>query len=128
MAQEVGRTTHGGAPGRPEWRREISTGLKCVHTEEDRSCIRMDFGFEPSGLPETVRAMIVGEGSGSAVGGEPIHAGPPGRSVWDGEVTGKHPSHAQSEYMLPNAFNQTGNRFVANAVRRMQTRFGDRIE
>lgn len=39
-----------------------------------------------------------------------------------------HPSRAKSEYDLPEEFNQQGNRFVENAVRRMQTKFGDRLE
>lgn len=29
---------------------------------------------------------------------------------------------------MPQGFNQNGNRFVENAVRRMQTRFGDRLD
>lgn len=88
----------------------------------------MDFGYGPSGLPEKVRAMIVEEGSGSAVGNAPIHAGPFGRNVWDGNVSGKHPSRAKSEYTLPVEFNQKGNRFVPNAMKRMRSRFGDRTE
>ena len=72
--------------------------------------------------------MIVKAGSGSAVGNAPIHAGPTGRSVWDGDVTGKHPSKTKSEYELPDAFNQTGNQFIENAMRMMQTEFGQLTE
>ena len=127
MRAEVGRTTHGGAPGKPAWRAEIAANLEPIATAVSSEGISVDFGYSPSGQADEVRAMVVNEGSGSAASGEAIHAGPTGRSVWDAELAGKHPSRAQSEYDLPEAFNQQGNRFVENAVRRMQTRFGDRL-
>jgi hypothetical protein len=72
--------------------------------------------------------MIVEAGAGSAAGNAPIHAGPTGRSVWDDDVSGQHPSRAKSEYLLPAEFNQAGNQFVENAMRIMQTYFGDITE
>ncbi len=128
MRAEAGRTTNGGAPGKPEWRREIAGNLNHVATAVAGDGISMDFGYSPAGLADEVRAMVVNEGSGSAAGGAAIHAGPTGRSVWDSELSGRHPSRAKTEYDLPEGFNQKGNRFVENAVRRMQTRFGDRLE
>lgn len=128
MRAEAGRTTNGGAPGKPEWRREIARNLNHMATAIASDGISMDFGYSPDSPADEVRAMVVNEGSGSAAGGETIHAGPTGRSVWDGELSGRHPSRAKSEYDLPQGFNQKGNRFVENAVRRMQTRFGDRLD
>lgn len=124
MRREVVKTNHGGAPGKPGWRREIADNLDHVATAVTGDSVSMDFGYSPSGRADEVRAMIVDAGSGSAAGGSSIHAGPPGRSVWDDDVSRKHPSNARSEYDLPDAFNQKGNRFVENAVRIMKAEFG----
>ncbi len=128
MKREVHHTTHGGAPGKPGWRNEIASNLTHTATAITADSISMDFGYTPDHQADEVRAMIVEAGSGSAVGGAAIHAGPTGRSVWDGDVSGKHPSEAKSVYDLPAEFNQKGNQFVENAVRMMQTDFGDHIE
>ena len=128
MKREVGRTTHGGAPGKPAWRDEIARNLTHVATAVSGDSVSMDFGYSPSDKADLVRAMIVEDGSGSAIGNDPIHAGPTGRSVWDEDVSGKHPSRAKTEYNLPDAFNQVGNQFVENAVRMMQTEFGRATE
>ena len=124
MRREAAKTTYGGAPGKPDWRKEIADNLDHVTTAVTGDSVSMDFGYSPSGKADEVRAMIVAVGSGSSAGGSAIHAGPPGRSVWDGDVSGKHPSNAKSEYDLPAAFNQKGNQFVENAMRIMKTEFG----
>lgn len=128
MRRETGRTTHGGAPGTPTWRKEIASNLEHTVTAVTEGSISMDFGYSPSNKADEVRAMIVESGSGSAAGGVAIHAGPTGRSVWDEDVSGKHPSRAKTEYALPAEFNQKGNQFVENAMRMMQTEFGNQIE
>ena len=112
MRREAAKTTHGGAPGKPDWRKEIANNLDHIATAVTGDSVSMDFGYSPSGKADEVRAMIVAVGSGSSAGGSAIHAGPPGRSVWDGDVSGKHPS------------NQKGNQFVENAMRIMKTEFG----
>lgn len=128
MRREIQHTTHGGAPGKPGWRRAISDNLEHISTSITDGGVSMDFGYSPDDLPDTVRAMIVEEGSGSAVGGAPIHAGPPGRQVWDDALSGRHPSQAKSEYDLPGAFNQKGNQFIENAMREMETEYGEITE
>ena len=85
MRAEAGRTTNGGAPGKPKWRREIARNLNHMATAIASDGISMDFGYSPDSPADEVRAMVVNEGSGSAAGGETVHAGPTGRSVWDGE-------------------------------------------
>lgn len=124
MRREVMNTTHGGAPGKPEWRQEIARNLDQTAVAVTDDSVSMDFGYSPSGKADEVRAMIVEAGSGSAAGGKAIHAGPSGRSVWNSNLDGKHPSNAKSVYNLPAEFNQTGNQFVENAIRMMQTEFG----
>lgn len=129
MQEEIQRTTHGQAPGKPEWRNEISGMLKEVYREITDSTIEVGVG-QPDSLERScqyvfVRAMIIAEGSGSAVGGSPITAGPPGRTVWNNDLSSQHASNAKSEYTLPAAFNQRGNHFVDNAVKRMQKHFSD---
>ena len=90
MRREVAKTTHGGAPGKPDWRREIANNLDHIATAVTGDSVSMDFGYSPSGKADEVRAMIVAAGSGSAAGGSAIHAGPPGRSVWDDDVSLRH--------------------------------------
>ena len=124
MRREVMNTTHGGAPGKPEWRQEIAQKVENTKTEITDDAVEMQFGYEPAGKADKVRAMIVESGSGSAVGRAAIHAGPTGRVVWNSELDGRHKSKAKSVYDLPAAFNQTGNQFVENAMRMMQTEFG----
>ena len=128
MRREVRHTSHGDAPGKPEWRKEIESNLERTAIAVADDSISMDFGYSPSDKADEVRAMIVEAGSGSAVGGKAIYAGPKGRSVWDNDVRGKHPSKVKKKYKMPAEFNQKGNMFVENAVRRMQTEFGDSIE
>ena len=124
MQREVINTTHGGAPGKPDWRKEIARNLGKTAVAVTDDSVSMDFGYSPSDKADEVRAMLVEAGSGSAAGDKPITAGPNGRSVWNSELDGKHPSRAKSVYKLPAEFNQKGNKFVENAIRMMQTEFG----
>lgn len=124
MQHEVINTTHGGASGKPDWRKEIVRNLDKTAVAVTDDSVSMDFGYSPSDKADEVRAMLVEAGSGSAAGGKPITAGPNGRSVWNSELDGKHPSRAKSVYKLPAEFNQKGNKFVENAMRMMQTEFG----
>lgn len=128
MKREVMNTTHGGAPGKPDWRKEIARNLDKTAVAVADDSVSMDFGYSPSDRADEVRAMVVEAGSGSAAGGKPITAGPNGRSVWNSELDGKHPSRAKSVYKLPAEFNQKGNLFVENAMRMMQTEFGTMTE
>ncbi len=128
MRQEAQRTVGGGGPGKPAWRSELAANLDHLATAVSDTSVSMDFGYSPSGKADLVRAMIIEAGAGSAAGNAPIHAGPTGRSVWDDDVSGQHPSRAKTEYLLPTAFNQAGNRFMENAMRIMQTFYGDITE
>lgn len=128
MRREVGRTTHCGAPGKPEWRREISSNLEQTAAAMTDDSVSIDVGYSPSNKADEVRAMVVEAGSGSAAGGKAIQAGPNGRSVWNSELDGKHPSRAKSVYNLPAEFNQRGNQFVENAMKMMRTELGIQTE
>lgn len=125
MKREARMTTHGESPGKPAWRDDIADGIKRQETRKVGNGIGMDFGYVPRNEAELVRAMVVTEGSGKAVGNPPITAGPEGRSVWDGDVTGRHPSRAKDEYALPDAFNQTGNQWLLDALMQMDGRYGE---
>lgn len=124
MRREVMNTTHGGAPGKPEWRKDIARNLDKTAVAVTDDSVSMDFGYSLSDKADETRAMVVEAGSGSAAGGKPITAGPTGREVWNSELDGKHPSRAKSVYKLPAEFNQKGNSFVDNSMRMMQTEFG----
>lgn len=129
MREEIQRTTNGGAPGKPSWRNEISSMLRETYRVVANGYIEAEVGVpyevsEGNGY-ELVRAMLIAYGGGSAAGGEPITAGPHGRSVWNENLDGKHPSRAESTYQLPSGFNQRGNNFVENAMKRMNKHFND---
>lgn len=123
MAQELHITTHGGAPGKPAWRDEVERNLGHVATAVTKDGISMDFGYSPSGLADKVRALIIAYGSGDKAvgGGDKILQGPEGRDVWNDGLTGKHPSGSTITQELPDEFNQLGNLFVSNAMRRAET-------
>ena len=72
--------------------------------------------------------LAYGSGDKAEGGGSPIHAGPVGRKVWDGELASRKTSTAKSVYKLPDAFNQQGNLFVDNALKRTQAKFGGHLE
>lgn len=125
MQQEVMQTVHGGGPGKPDWRREITRVLGEVYEQIANDYIEAGVGVPSDENIETiVKAMIVEQGSGSAVGRPPIHT-KPGQLVWDDDMSGKHRSNAESVYDLPTAFNQQGNHFVENAMKRMKKHFQD---
>lgn len=129
MRQEIEKTTHGQAPGKPSWRKEVSSLLRETYRLITSSYMEFEVGV-PYEVAETllIKAMIIHEGSGSVVGNPAIHAGPPGRPVWDGDLSGKKASSASSEYLLPAGFNQTGNKFVQNATRRMKAFFDEILD
>lgn len=122
--------THGGAPGKPGWREDIARNIGITACAITADSVSVDVGYVPTGKADEVRAMVVGYGSGDKAegGGEAIHAGPTGRSVWGKDLDGKHPSRAKTMYPLPEAFNQEGNQFVSNALRRAQAQFGERVQ
>ena len=128
MKREVQSTTHGGAPGKPSWRDALKSGIKRQETRKTGAALEMDFGYKPGSESELVRAMIITEGGGSAVGNAPITAGPTGRSVWDDDVSGRYPSQAESEHELPDAFNQQGNEWLKSALIQYEGRYGDVLE
>lgn len=127
MGKEVMRTVHGGGPGKPAWRSRTKEQLKVVEEQIADLYLEAKVGFDPSAaITDFIKAMIIDDGSGSAgPTGHCIVAGPPGRSVWDDNIDGQHPSEAKSQYMLPGAFNQEGNHFIDNAVKLMKKHYED---
>lgn len=128
MEQEVMRTVEGGGPGKPAWRANVRDSLKVVEEMITDDYLEAKVGFDANATYTSfIKAMLISEGAGSAAGGSPIQAGPTGRAVWDNDLSGKHPSRAQTTYDLPAGFNQPGNHFVENAVRLMRVHFDDVI-
>lgn len=111
----VGRTGKGG-PGDVNWRRDLASDIHRLFENITDSMLEYGVGVDYTEAYMKVRANIIDLGSGSAVeGGKAIHAGPPGRQVWNDELTGKHGSDAQ-ERMLPSGFNHPGNDYVTKAL------------
>lgn len=128
--QEVVRPNVGGGPGKPGWREAAKEHMNVLEERFVDNYLEADVGYDMKGaFSDFVKTMLILQGGGSAApGGSPITAGPPGRSVWDNNLDGKHPSSAKSEYTMPDGWNQPGNKFMENAVRRMQTFFYDIID
>ena len=133
MRKEIKKTTYGDSPGKPKWRREISSLLQEVYREVTDNYIEFGVGQSDELAFNTfVKAMLITYGSGfmaysNATGGYAtgsITAGPPGRMVWDNDMAGKHPSKAKSTYEIPQ-FNQEGNHFIYNSMLLMQKHFDD---
>lgn len=123
-------TVHGGGPGKPDWRNEISESLDEVFEEVTDNYIKVGVGVPaPSSrkLATLVKAMIIESGAGSAVGREPIKT-KPGQLVWDNDMNRRHRSKAKSVYQLPAAFNQQGNQFIENAIKRMEKHLNDILD
>lgn len=125
MAHEITRTVGGNGPGKPAWRESLKQMVRVVSYKYLDTFMESEIGLDESiGFANYVRAQLIAHGGGSSgPTGVPITAGPPGRSVWDDDLSGKKASQAQSEYTLPAGFNQPGNEFVENAMKRMETYF-----
>lgn len=133
MKKEIKKTTYGKSPGKPKWRKEISSLLQEVYREVADNYVELGVGV-PNDLAfnTIVKAMIIGYGSGfmnygNATGdysSGSITAGPTGRPVWDDDMDEKHPSRAKSMYEIPQ-FNQEGNHFIYNSMLLMQKHFDD---
>lgn len=119
--------------GKPKWTEEIRRNLRVVER-----IVTENYVMSLVGLPYTMqddeyaylRAMVVayGVGSSSQYGsGEKVHT-KPGQMVLDNELAGRKQSSAESEYDLPDGFNQEGNNFVENAVLKMRVMFKDILE
>ena len=133
MKKEIQKTSYGKSPGKPEWRKELSSLLQEVYSVVADNYIEFGVGIpDDVAYNAIVKAMLIGYGSGfMAYGGStngyssgPITAGPAGRSVWDNDMQGKHPSQAKSTYEIPQ-FNQEGNHFIYNSMILMQKHFDD---
>ena len=129
MKKEVLHIVWGDGPGKPEWRRDIASRLQTVYYKAADSFIECGVGLvPPSDLGDLAKAMVVAYGAGSAAGNAPITAGPSGRLVWDGNLDDRRESTVQTEYLLPDAFNQRGNFFIENSMKLMNKHFQDVLE
>ena len=123
MQSEVIKTVDGNGPGKPEWRENMRKKIKVISKEISDKQISVKVGISEEDMVFTdfVRAMVVAAGSGSEAGNPPIEAGPQGRIVFNDELDRQHASQVEDQYTLPEGFNQEGNEFVANAIKRMRT-------
>lgn len=132
LKQEVMATVHGDGPGKPKWREELRDSIQEVSREIVADYIELGAGapalLEREGIAKKVRAMIIEAGGGSAVGNPAIHYGPRGRSVWDEDITGRHPSQTDSTKDLPAGFNQVGNHFIEDAMVQIVVRIGNALD
>lgn len=60
MRREAAKTTHGGAPGKPDWRKEIADNLDHIATAVTGDSVSMDFGYyEALGVMERLAKPTV---------------------------------------------------------------------
>ena len=129
MEQEVMRTTHGEAPGKPEWRKRMKERQRVVSKVVTDEYIESKVGLDSNvAFEDFVKTMVVTYGSGNRVGNGSIEAGPPGRMVWDAGLDGKKPSAAEGNWLLPDEFNQTGNHFIENSIKIMRKHYSDVLD
>lgn len=75
-----------------------------------------------------MKAHVIAEGMGSlGKTGVPVHAGPPGRLVWDNMLDNTIPS-TQQAHDLPDTWNHAGRPFVENAMRACKVFLPDILE
>lgn len=118
----IGKTGKGG-PGDPEWRNELDRDLKKLYLQVSNDMIESAVGASGGygeGSYSWVRAMLIAYGSGSrseAPGWRPhkIYAGPPGRIVWDDDLSDQKVSESK-RHAMPDSFNQAGNMFHERAM------------
>ena len=132
MRREIQATTHGEGPGKPEWRDQLAVELREVYRVVTDEAIEFGVGLPHMSYADAghkfIRAMLIAHGSGSqAAGGSPIQSRP-GELVWDDDLRDFQPSTAMTRYLLPEAFNQIGNDFIANAMRIMDAHFKAMLE
>jgi len=121
MQSEVLKTVDGKTPGKAEWREATRAKLKVVSKEITDKFISVKVGLDENALLyEFVRAMLIDSGSGDKAGGEPIRK-KPGEIVWDDDLKDQRESKATENKSLPPGFNQSGNEFISNAMRKMNT-------
>ena len=127
MQREVMKTVDGKTPGKKEWREETQKKLKIVSKEITDKYISVSVGVDEDVLLyELMRAMLINSGSGSrrsnAGWRDPIKT-KPGEYAWDDnlEYLQMNNSGDSTSRLLPDKFNQTGNEFISNAMRKMKT-------
>lgn len=126
----------GNGPGKPSWRDELANDLKRLYVEEVDSFIEGAVGADAGygeGSPWRTRAMLIAYGGGSAaidpethgsLGQEDIHAGPPGRVVWNENLDDQIVSES-SEHPMPTSYNQPGNLFPDVAAQELLLEFNN---
>ena len=116
--------------GRTAWQEDMYDDLKEVSRAVTREYLQVNVGLDyPHGGYEEMRAFVMTYGSGSkgTPPGDPIHAGPYGRIVWDDQLWDQKQSESLREYDLPDEFNQRGYNWLDNAMKRMRTEMEDII-
>jgi len=122
MQQEIRESKHGDGPGKPDWRDETAAAVKAIYDTIGNTYIEMSIGPDlQANSFEAIRAMVVEAGAGSAVGNPPIQAGPFGRTVFNDDLDGVIASQVKVPYLLPTTYNQEGNHFVSDTIKRAES-------
>lgn len=114
----IGKTGQG-APGAPEWRSDVGNDLKRMNLQISVDGIEIDVGvYGDEALQK--RVEVIDTGSGNKAGGPAMKYGPPGRSVWNDDLSGRTISETTRTGFMPDGFNNTGNQFAQKATDEME--------
>ena len=105
-----------------DWKQFVSNGIKPLYRDIATDYIESKVGIEDSDDELYRKAIII------ALGGGPTYAGPKGRTVWDWDYAGQHPSNAKARYRLPASWKLKGNKWMSNAIKKMRVYFFDVLD
>ena len=116
----IGRTGQG-APGALKWRSDVGNDLKRMNLQVSVDGIEIDVGIYGDEALQK-RVEVINTGSGSAAGRSPMHYGPPGRQVWNDDLSGRVDGGSKTTRTgdMPAGFNNTGNQFAQKATDEME--------
>ena len=119
MQKNVVRSLYGG-PLSSEWRQEVADALTIALGRGNQYVLRQGVVLPDDDLIQ-LKAWLINYGVGSAHGGEPVHAGPKGRSVLDEDML---PTESISrEHAMPDRYNQTRNDWIEMSYDQMEHEF-----
>lgn len=127
MSTEI-YVTVDGPNGRTAWKDDLKKSLTVVYEKIADNAIEFGVGAPfTNSLKTKVARMIITKGSGFHVGRPWIHE-KPGKIVFTKDLSRRKSNaryHADRTILLPAGFNQKGNDWLENAVKKMEARFND---
>lgn len=124
LAEDMKRSVNFSSSGKGEWREELKSKITSYTPYIVGNLLITEAGAKiPEHTFEEIRAMIVSDGAGSAVGNRPIHFGPKGRPVYNDPLTSVGPSQYGGDHDAPDSWNTEGFDWVDDAMSLMKMKY-----